>query len=349
MKIGIVSTAIYRNPPLKYGGTELIAYYQAKVLSKNHDVYLFTVNETDNINNVNVIRCGSEGKVTELEMYNKYKDKLNDLDIVLDNSFEAYPFLFKKENPNSKVKIFHFFHSGIPFNSNPPIPKNEIHYVAVSKWYASLLIDLYDINVDYLYNAIDDSLYNTNNIKKDNYFLFISVLLPDKGILKAIRLFKEFYKIHKDYKLFIVGLKVEQEGYESYNKLLSKEIISNSDFIEYKGEVSLNEKISLFQHAKALLLPLSYARPEYYGLVYAEALASGTPVITIPHGSSYELSKFEDNNSFLLPITDNEFIDSFNKVIQYNENDYKNCMAYAHKYMSLDKYQQDLENLINKY
>ena len=351
MKIGVLSTAVYRNPPLKYGGTELVVYNQVKALYKNHEVTLITVNETPDIEGVNIIRCGSEGKITELDMYNKYKDKLNEFDILLDNSFEAYPYIFKKENPNSKVKIFHFFHSGIPFTSNPPIPKSELHYIAVSKWYASLLQDLYGVHVDYLYNGIDTSLYNPYKIEKKNYFLFLSILLPDKGILRTIELFKEFHKEHKDYELVIAGAKVNRPEFDNFNKLLTKEIVENADFIRYKGEVSFDEKVKLLREARALVLPLSYTRPEYFGLVYIEALASGTPVITIPYGSAYELSGIDyysrgfNKTAFLLPITDEEFQTSFHSATTYTLKEYNECILYANAF-NLEEYKRKLEYLI---
>ncbi len=348
VKIGIVSTGVYRCPPKSYGGTELVAYYQAKVLSRNHDVYLFTVDETPDIDNVTVFKCGSEFKVSEDIMYLKYKEVANSLDIIIDNSSMGYPFMLYKDFPNTNVKVIHVFHSGIPFKTNPPIDKHKINYLAVSKWYADLIADVYNVpyGCSYIYNGIDTSIYKPDKIEKGNYLLFLSVLLPDKGIFKAIELALETNK-----KLIIAGSRPSTlygNAYIEFEENLLKYINKHTDSIEFLGEVSNGKKIDLLQHANALLLPLSYTRPEYFGLVYLEALASGTPVITSSIGSAYELAHLSKNNSILLSVDRNDYIKNINKVFKYNNNDYENCIKYVNKYFSLDVFAKEYEKLVKE-
>jgi glycosyltransferase involved in cell wall biosynthesis len=56
---------------------------------------------------------------------------------------------------------------------------------------------------------------------------------------------------------------------------------------EYVGEVDDEEKRQLLGRARALLAPIDW--PEPFGLVFIEALATGTPVITRPCGAAPEV------------------------------------------------------------
>jgi glycosyltransferase involved in cell wall biosynthesis len=57
--------------------------------------------------------------------------------------------------------------------------------------------------------------------------------------------------------------------------------------IEWLGEVDEPTKRDLMVHALALLLPIDW--PEPFGMVFIEALACGSPVLTRPIGSAPEL------------------------------------------------------------
>jgi glycosyltransferase involved in cell wall biosynthesis len=57
--------------------------------------------------------------------------------------------------------------------------------------------------------------------------------------------------------------------------------------MEYLGEVSHEEKVSLLQHARATLFPISWEEP--FGLVMIESMACGTPVIATRFGAVPEV------------------------------------------------------------
>ena len=59
------------------------------------------------------------------------------------------------------------------------------------------------------------------------------------------------------------------------------------DGVEYVGEADAARKRELYLHARGLLMPIRW--PEPFGLVMAESLACGTPVIAFPEGSAPEL------------------------------------------------------------
>ena len=59
--------------------------------------------------------------------------------------------------------------------------------------------------------------------------------------------------------------------------------------VEWLGEVDEMGKRELMANALALILPINW--PEPFGMVFIEALACGTPVLTCPLGSVPELLK----------------------------------------------------------
>ena len=60
-------------------------------------------------------------------------------------------------------------------------------------------------------------------------------------------------------------------------------------FIEYIGEVGMQEKIELLGKSVAMLFPVQWDEP--FGLVMIEAMACGAPVLAMPGGSVAEVVK----------------------------------------------------------
>jgi glycosyltransferase involved in cell wall biosynthesis len=61
----------------------------------------------------------------------------------------------------------------------------------------------------------------------------------------------------------------------------------DDDAVTYVGEVGGKRRLGLFSKAAALLMPIRW--PEPFGLVMAEAMACGTPVIAFPEGAAPEV------------------------------------------------------------
>jgi glycosyltransferase involved in cell wall biosynthesis len=78
----------------------------------------------------------------------------------------------------------------------------------------------------------------------------------------------------------------------------------------YLGEVSHQQKLELLARAHALLFPIDW--PEPFGLVMAEAMACGTPVITRPHGAAGEV--VADKVTGLFADTEQELVEAVRAV-----------------------------------
>ncbi len=121
----------------------------------------------------------------------------------------------------------------------------------------------YQLNSKVIHVGIDLSKFKYSEEKED-YFLFLGRLTYDKGITHfleaATKLPNEKFKV--------AGLGPMANVVKKYQSKYSN--------IEYLGYVTEEEKIELLKKAKLLILP---SRAETFGIVYVEAMASGTPVI----------------------------------------------------------------------
>jgi Glycosyl transferases group 1 len=130
----------------------------------------------------------------------------------------------------------------------------------------------------YVTNGIDPSEFVFSETK-DDYFLFVVADLSDlelKGFEIARCLVRQ-----RGIKLIVAGAVPYGESAESYIQMFKNE------GIEYVGHVSGERKAELFAGAKCLLFPTQ--ANETFGLVVAEALMSGTPVISSNKGACPEI------------------------------------------------------------
>jgi glycosyltransferase involved in cell wall biosynthesis len=125
-----------------------------------------------------------------------------------------------------------------------------------------------------------DSWKRTNNI------LFLSRVHEKKGInflIEAVATLKEKLK---GYKIIIAG-----EGEPTYIAILKQMAVDLGvqDQVVFVGGVYGNEKWRLFREADVFVLPTF---SENFGIAIAEALASGTPVITTEGAPWKDLIKY---------------------------------------------------------
>lgn len=111
------------------------------------------------------------------------------------------------------------------------------------------------------------------------YLAFIGRMSPDKGVHRAVRVAKE-----ARWPLRIVT-KMHTEAERDYYAQVVRPLLDAGD--EPPLELPLAERVELLRHADALLDPIRW--PEPFGLVMAEALATGTPVLAFPFGAAPEI------------------------------------------------------------
>jgi len=119
------------------------------------------------------------------------------------------------------------------------------------------------------------------SVPGDAPLVFLSRLEPIKGCHNAIAIAKASGR-----RLLIAGNRVESGSAEGY---WDREIAPHlgKDGIEYVGTVDDAQKNELLGKAAAMVVPIEWDEP--FGIVFAEALACGTPVISTPRGAVPEI------------------------------------------------------------
>lgn len=112
---------------------------------------------------------------------------------------------------------------------------------------------------------------NTLQKTEENYILFVGRLVPEKGVLTLLKVFKNICKKHPNEKLWIVG-----EGNQSEELLYYKKI-NNLENVIFLGAKSRDELQDIYANCKFSVVPSEYL--EAYGNVVLESLAFGKTVI----------------------------------------------------------------------
>lgn len=133
----------------------------------------------------------------------------------------------------------------------------------------------YNNRISVIANGIDvDNVEMKHSWKRNREILFLSRVHVKKGInflIEAVAALKDELKGY--------CVKIAGEGEESYvNELWQLAArLGVEDMVKFTGGVYGDSKWELFRHADVFVLP---THSENFGIVVAEALACGTPVIT---------------------------------------------------------------------
>lgn len=120
-------------------------------------------------------------------------------------------------------------------------------------------------------------------VSNDAPLVFLSRIEPIKGCHTAISIAKASGR-----RLLIAGNRVESGSAAGYwDREIAPHLGKNG--IEYVGTVNDDQKNKLLGGAAAMVVPIEWEEP--FGIVFAESLACGTPVIASPRGAVPEIVK----------------------------------------------------------
>lgn len=131
-----------------------------------------------------------------------------------------------------------------------------------------------------IHHGIDLSNYRFHPVKEP-YLSFLGRMAPMKAPHLAIEIARKSG----------IPLKLAGEIQPAFSDYWERMVAPHVDgkFIEYVGEVGLEEKSELVGKSMAFLFPIQWDEP--FGLVMIEAMACGTPVLALPGGSVREVLK----------------------------------------------------------
>lgn len=307
MKIALISPIEETVPPQLYGGIEWIVYFLARELPKRgHQVYLFASENSPILDNYKIIPIYKHS-IRRIPPYNndlKARETAKFIAV-----FEAFKFIknnhfdiihnhvgwrFLLFQNLSEKKFITTLHGPMNFEYQNLVFKKykDSFYISISN---NQRKDLPELNyVKTIYNAVDINDFSFKNFDNQNYLLFFARFSPEKGVKLALE------TAIKTKKKLVVATKVDKSDeiyFESLKPLLRQKNI------EYHGEIEIKERINYYQNAKALIAPICWEEP--FGLMYTEAMAAGTPVVTFARGSVPEIIK-DGETGFIVNPSDND-------------------------------------------
>ncbi len=218
---------------------------------------------------------------------------------------------------------------------------------------------------DCVYNGIDTDIYGYFE-KNEDYMLWLGRLskargddgsfLDPKGVGWAIKLAKATGK-----KLLISGSVEDQEFYDKEIKPNLGENIRWHGKISSEQRLERSEVVRIMKHAKIFLMTINWNEP--FGLVMAEAMSCGTPVVGFNKGSVPEiirdgvtgftiehdgnLSKFSVTKTGLLGL-----VEAVNKIYSLSDEEYVVMRRASRKHVeenfTVDKMVEEYEKVYKK-
>lgn len=179
-----------------------------------------------------------------------------------------------------------------------------------------------------VYNGIDTQEFPAK-IEKGKYLLFFGRMKESdpKGVLTAIKVAQKTGE-----NLKIAG---NVESPDFYKKEIEPHLNEKIQFVgpvDAVGPIGFQEKIKLYQNAKALLFPINWEEP--FGMTMIEAMSCGTPVIAFDRGAVREVIK-DGQTGFICPTGDLEsMIEAVGKIDQINR---QKCHQHVRENFTIEK------------
>jgi glycosyltransferase involved in cell wall biosynthesis len=293
MRIAQVAPPFETIPPSAYGGTErVVATLTDELVHRGHDVTLFASGDSRTAARLVPIvdRALWHRKPAYQDLapfwaiaLGYLAEHLSQFDVI-HNHLDFWGFPLARLAPCPVVTTLH---------GRLDLPEQQPLYRAFAEVPLVSISDAQRAPVPFanwvatIYHGIELDQF-TFNPHPGGYLAFLGRIAPEKGLDTAIRVaqrtglplkigarkplhFARDPNVRRDWRYF----------YEVIEPLLG------DDGVEFIGEVGGQQKDAFLGGAAALLFPICW--PEPFGLVMAEALACGTPVLALRHGSVPEV------------------------------------------------------------
>ncbi|MEV0587175.1 glycosyltransferase family 4 protein [Nonomuraea sp. NPDC050310] len=152
----------------------------------------------------------------------------------------------------------------------------SVHLAAISDAQRAKMPDLNWAGV--IYNGIDVPSFPLREDKED-WVLWLGRFSPEKGARQAVEAARASGR-----RIVLAG-KLSEEFEREYFDSQVKPLLGPD--AEYIGEADAEAKRDLLSRARCLVFPIQWDEP--FGLVMVEAMACGTPVVTLRRGAAPEV------------------------------------------------------------
>lgn len=281
MKVALIAAPFISVPPADYGGTELFVAHLAEGLSREGvQVIVYANGESTVKTELRSIYPRSEWPIKIAE--NAWLRELNHESWAVHDAARECDIIHVQSAPAVTVSRFakqpvvltlHGPHEAALSELYSFYP--DVHYVSISD--AQCKQETMP-NMRTIHHGIDLSRYRLVE-KKQQYLSFIGRIAPIKGTHLAIDVTRR-----TGIPLKIAG-EVQPVNREYFERKIKPEI--DGSLVEYIGPADLEAKNELLGNSMAMLFPIRWNEP--FGLVMVEAMACGTPVLSMPGGSVPEI------------------------------------------------------------
>jgi glycosyltransferase involved in cell wall biosynthesis len=328
-KIAILAPVAWRTPPRAYGAWETVASNITEGLVSRgwKNVTLFATKESiTKAKLVGWIERGYEEdktqipKVSECLHISKVMQRADEFDLI-HNNFDYLPLTYLPFIKTPMLTTIHGF-------SDPDILR--VYHDHKDTYYVSISDSDRDKELPYLatvYNGIDLSNIAYRETAGEK-LVFLGRIHLDKGAHLAIEVAK---KCGKD--LIIAGI-IQDQDY--FDRLIKPHI--NDSSIQYIGPVNPIQRDALFKETYAIIHLNTI--PERFGLVLAESMAAGVPIIAMDLGSCREV--IADGQTGYLVNNVDEAIEAVSKIESI---DRKKCRQRVEEHFTIDRMVENYEKV----